>query len=97
MGDVLVLKSGSEFREFSEITVTFPEGNGRSSSHNHAHRRPLIDVVRHEVTGSVTPDPQVDAVVQHYLGKVWKGLSNNGRGGVCHKYGLFIGLRNGDC
>ena len=55
-GDVLVLKSGSEFREFSEITVTFPEGNGRSSSHNHAHRRPLIDVVRHEVTGSVTPE-----------------------------------------
>ena len=79
VGKVLVLKSGSEFREFSQVTITFPDqplpqrqpcsSRGHTST-DHTSRRPTISVARHEVTGSLTPDPVVDAIVRQYLDKV---------------------------
>ncbi len=62
---MVVLKSGSEFREFSHLTVTFPEGSDHTSS-----TRPIIDVERREVTGALTPDPDVDQTVQKFLKEV---------------------------
>ena len=64
-----MLKSGSEFREFSQITVTFPNSK-KDHAHKHTRRRPVFEVVRHEVTGGITPNPELHRVVQHYLNKV---------------------------
>ena len=55
VGDVLILKSGSDFREFSQITVTFNPG-----------MRPTFQVVKHCITGALAPDPELQAVVDHY-------------------------------
>lgn len=57
-----MLKSGSEFREFSAITVTFPDS--QDSSH-----RPGISVERQEVTKNDIPDEEMEAIVQKYLNK----------------------------
>ena len=54
------MKSGSEFREFSQLTVRFPPGN----------TRPEISVHRHEVNGTIPPDREMKAIVDMYLGKV---------------------------
>lgn len=54
------MKSGSEFREFSQLIVTFPPGNDR----------PQISVHRHEVTGVILPDMEMKAIVDTYLEKV---------------------------
>ena len=56
-----MLKSGSEFREFSLLVVTFPQDSAS---------RPQIDVVRHQVKKEVVPDPGMEAIVQKYLNKV---------------------------
>ena len=59
----MMLKSGSEFREFSLITVTFPDGRDPTV-------RPAIAVERHEVKRGVAPDREMDGIVQKYLNKV---------------------------
>lgn len=61
VGDVLLLKSGSEFREFSVLTVKSPSEPGG---------RPEVNVMRCEVTQDDTPDKDVLAIVQTYLSKV---------------------------
>lgn len=63
VGDVLMLKSGSEFREFSVLTVRFPAGC-----------RPQIEVTKQEVTKSDTLDEEMKAIVEKYLSKVQEGL-----------------------
>lgn len=55
-----MLKSGSEFREFSVLTVQ--EGRGTS--------RPEVKVQHCKITKEVTPDESMDAIVEEYLGKV---------------------------
>ena len=54
VNDTLVAKSGSDFRDFSEITVNF------------SHFRPMFEVTRHTITSDVLPDPDVQAIVQQY-------------------------------
>ena len=56
-----MLKSGSEFREFSQLTVTFP---------GEFPTRPVIRVLRHDVRRDTVPDPAMDEIVQKYLNKV---------------------------
>ena len=63
VGDVLVLKSGSDFREFSQITVTFGLDNDR----------PSVDVIKHTITKDIPPDPKVQAIVDDYLSKLEEG------------------------
>lgn len=60
VGDVLMLKSGSEFREFSLVTVTFPESDCR----------PMLEVVRQVVTKDTPPDKDMSDIVDKYLNKV---------------------------
>ena len=62
MGETLVLKSGSDFREFSQITVIFDSG------------RPSFEVTRHEVTSATSPDPSLQSVVDQYTALVDAGL-----------------------
>lgn len=54
INDTLVIKSGSDFRDFSEITVNF------------LSIPPTFDVVRHTITSDVPPDPEVAAIVDNY-------------------------------
>ena len=61
VGNVLMLKSGSEFREFSLVTVNFPRD---------PTVRPTINVQRHEVKKKVIPDGEMEAIVDKYLNKV---------------------------
>ena len=49
-----MIKSGSDFRDFSEITVNF------------LSTPPTFDVVRHTVTSDVPPDLEVAAIVDNY-------------------------------
>ena len=49
-----VIKSGSDFRDFSEITVSF------------SNIRPEIEVKRHTITSATLPDPEVESLVQRY-------------------------------
>ena len=58
-----MLKSGSDFREFSQITVTFGVDNDR----------PSVDVVKHTITRDIPPDPEIQAIVDNYLSKLEKG------------------------
>lgn len=61
---MLVLKSGSDFREFSQITATFgPEGV-----------RPSFEVVKHTITRDIPADPTVQAIVDQYLSKHEEGM-----------------------
>ncbi len=64
VGDVLMLKSGSEFREFSLVMVTFPDNSLDPTV------RPQIDVVHHDVKKEVVPDREMEAIVEKYLNKV---------------------------
>ena len=47
INDTLVVKSGSDFRDFSEITVNF------------TCSRPEFSVIRHSITSDIPPDPGV--------------------------------------
>lgn len=58
---MLVLKSGSEFRDFSILTVKFPVSK---------ESRPVIDVRQCKVTREDPPDEAMTAIVQKYLSKV---------------------------
>lgn len=55
-----MLKSGSEFREFSVLTVQ----KGRGTN------RPEVKVQHCTITKEVTPDEPMKAIVDEYLGKV---------------------------
>jgi hypothetical protein len=78
VGDVLMLKSGSEFREFSVLTVKFPASAGcptgmaaiSSESTLGRHERPVTDVMQCKVTQEDRPDEAMLAIVQRYLSKV---------------------------
>ena len=51
-----MLKSGSDFKEFSEVTVTFTAD------------KPSFDIRRHKITPDIKEDEEVKAVVTEYLG-----------------------------
>ena len=68
-----MLKSGSEFREFSVLTVKFPEGKEPGS-------RPNITVQRCEVTKQDIPNPEMQNIVEKYLNEVREGEEREGEG-----------------
>jgi len=53
--DVTILKSGSEFREFSTIDVKY-----------YGPHSVVFDIQRHELHEGVKPDPSMEAIVQRY-------------------------------
>ncbi|CAI8034918.1 Probable 5'-nucleotidase, partial [Geodia barretti] len=55
VNNTLVIKSGSDFRDFSQITVNFSNS-----------RRPTFDVIRHTITRGIPPDPGMAALVANY-------------------------------
>ena len=57
MNDVLVVKSGSDFKDFSEITVTFTAD------------KPCYDIFRHKIPLDVKEDEEVKTIVTEYEGK----------------------------
>ena len=61
--DTLVIKSGSDFRDFSEITVNFSPNS-----------RPTFDVVRHTITSDIPPDPEVADMVKQYCADMQEGM-----------------------
>ena len=83
VGDVLMLKSGSEFRNFSQITVTFTSDNDR----------PSIEVVKHTVTRDIPADPGVQAVVDQYISKLEEGMKEVIGELDCELEGRFSELR----
>ena len=50
-----MIKSGSDFRDFSEISVNFS-----------LSRPPTFDIVRHTITREIAPDPDVAVLVKNY-------------------------------
>nr|XP_058967824.1 5'-nucleotidase-like isoform X1 [Pocillopora verrucosa] len=69
---VNVIKSGTDFREFSIITVTFFDNNhnkcnNSSSSGNNSFS---IDVERVEVTSDIPEDTEVKSTVDKYVGEM---------------------------
>ena len=65
---VNVIKSGTDFREFSIITVTFFDNNHNSSSSG--NNSFSIDVERVEVTSDIPEDTEVKSTVDKYVGKL---------------------------
>ena len=63
INDVHVIKSGTDFREFSCITVNFNNNNSFT-----------IDVQRIEITSDIPEDPQVKSTVDEYVGEIIKML-----------------------
>jgi 5'-nucleotidase len=55
---IKIVKSGSDFRELSKITINFSDDNNFD-----------IDVEKIEITGEVPEDPEVKAIVDGYMGK----------------------------
>ena len=58
INDVYVIKSGTDFREFSCITVNF----NKDSSFT-------IDVQKIEITSDIPEDPEVKSTVDKYVGE----------------------------
>ncbi|KAK3727236.1 hypothetical protein QZH41_019303 [Actinostola sp. cb2023] len=54
---IKIIKSGSDFREFSKITINFSEDNNFN----------ITDVERIEITSEVPEDPELKAVVDKYM------------------------------
>ena len=54
IGDTLILKSGSDFRDFSQISVNF------------SNSRPTFNVERHTITSEIPPNPEVALIVEQY-------------------------------
>ena len=52
--DTLILKSGSDFRDFSQISVNF------------SNSRPTFNVERHTITSEIPPNPEVALMVEQY-------------------------------
>ena len=88
IGDVLVLKSGSDFRQFSEITVCF---TGSPTS------RPIPTVQRYDITKQSPPDQELQNVVDHYLENFKSGLKEEIGIIDCDLEGRFACIRTGEC
>ena len=56
VNDIHVVKSGSNFKEFSEIIIEFSVD------------KPSYTIRRHEITSDLPEDEEVAAVVSKYLG-----------------------------
>ena len=54
---IKIIKSGSDFREFSIITIEFGDDNNYD-----------VDVERIEITGNVPEDPDLKEIVDGYMG-----------------------------
>jgi len=52
-----VLKSGTDFKEFSEVTVNFA-----------ADKPPSYVIRRHEITSDIKEDEELGAIVAKYVG-----------------------------
>ena len=78
-----MLKSGSDFREFSQITVTFGDTTDR----------PSIDVVKHTITRDVPTNPQVQGIVDQYLSHLEDGMKEVIGEIDCELEGRFAQLR----
>ena len=80
---MLVLKSGSDFRNFSQITATFfPDNN-----------RPSVEVIKHTITRDIPADPGVQAVVDQYLSKLKEDMKEVIGELDCELEGRFSELR----
>ena len=78
-----MLKSGSDFRYFSQITVTFPPDNDR----------PSVEVIKHTINRDIPTDPGVQAVVDQYLSKLEEGMKEVIGELDCELEGRFSELR----
>ena len=56
MNDIHIVKSGSDFKEFSEIIIEF------------SIDKPRYTIRRHEITSDLLENEEVAAVVSKYLG-----------------------------
>ena len=87
-----MLKSGSDFREFSELTVSF-----NSNTLNTPTARPSVHVVRHDITSKIEPDEEVAKIVDRYLEKLKTGLQEVIGHTDCALEGRFTQLRTREC
>lgn len=78
-----MLKSGSDFRYFSQITVTFLPDNDR----------PSVEVIKHTITRDIPADPGVQAIVDQYLSKLEDGMKEVIGELDCELEGRFSELR----
>ena len=56
VNDIHIVKSGSDFKEFSEITIEFSDD------------KQSYTIRRHEITSDLAEDEEVAAIVSKYLG-----------------------------
>ena len=85
VGNVLIIKSGSDFREFSQITVTFDP-----------HLRPTFQVAKHCITGDLAPDCELQAVVDHYQCELEANMQETIGWVDCDLDGRFSCIRTGE-
>ena len=91
--DVTILKSGSEFREFSTIDVKYygPHSVSALSLRTFAPKffpkvrltsidlsfKVVFDIQRHELHEGVKPDPSMGAIVQRYTADLQRARKNS--------------------
>lgn len=83
-----MLKSGSDFREFSELTITFP---------NKPTLHPTISVKCHNITSAITPCKQVAQIVEEFVDKLKSGQEEQIGFTNCDLEGRFSYLRTQEC
>lgn len=86
-----MLKSGSDFRQFSQITISFTNSLSTPTS------RPIPTVKRHDITRESPPDKEVQNVVDQYLEKLKTGLQEEIGIIDCDLEGRFACVRTGEC
>ena len=94
VGDTIILKSGSDFHDFSQISVTFhPTMNNNANHHTPNHPRPKFAIQRHSITSEVAQDPELQAVVERYLTIVGEGQGEELAHIDCDLEGRFSRVR----
>ena len=86
VNDILLLKSGTDFREFSVINIEFLTSyqiddirNNKMIDYDPNNIRKnsfYLDVKRIEVNSSWQPDPNLAIIVEHYVNEYEKSLSH---------------------
>ena len=97
VGQVTMLKSGSDFREFSQITVRFSSSSSSSSKERESpvseSTRPTFEIEKHEITSNIEPDEELQSVVDEYMALVEEGMNEEMGSVECDLEGRFCEIR----
>lgn len=95
VGQVTMLKSGSDFREFSQITVRFSSSSSSKERESPVSEstRPTFEIEKHEITSNIEPDEELQSVVDEYMALVEEGMNEEMGSVECDLEGRFCEIR----